>query len=212
MCVHCVLSGLFPGLWTCIETQRGLATATSHCQCDRKEPHCRRIRVEMRGISLPGQATKPNCSWSTGAIQVPVGYIHLAWLSISLFPVENCSQPNMFVRAGVETKVKSQHVCKLSWPEWNLWKTFCVCKSSLISDMMKIYLLKKNIFSSKQLNLSPHVCTWSAIWSLVFCCRTPRPSLFHPPACDPEINLIAPYWRMSGFINALRGARREEAC
>lgn len=146
MCVHCVLSGLFPGLWTCIETQRGLATATNLCQWDRKEPHCWRIRVEMRGISLPGQATKPNCSWSTGAIQVPVGYIHLAWLSISLFPLENCSQPNMFVRAGVETKVKSQHVCKLSWPEWNLWKTFCVCKSSLISDMMKIYLLKKKHF------------------------------------------------------------------
>lgn len=50
-----------------------------------KEPHCRRIRVEMRGISLPGQATKPNCSWSTGAIQLPVGYIHLACVSISLF-------------------------------------------------------------------------------------------------------------------------------
>ncbi len=32
VCVHCTASSTFPGLWTCIKTQRGLATTTSKRQ------------------------------------------------------------------------------------------------------------------------------------------------------------------------------------
>lgn len=112
-----MLSSTFPGLWTCIKTQRGLAKATKECQYDGKNSTAGRSEFRWEEFHFLAERQSQNCSRSTRGTQVFVGYIHLDCIPISLFPVKSCSQPNMFVKAGVENKVKSQYQSKMSFSD-----------------------------------------------------------------------------------------------